>query len=78
MEFKRCARCGCFFESSNSVCCNCEAKDKQDIYALNNYLLDFPSVSSINSFAFRYLVSFVTADNQSKNASGWSNSNSVV
>ena len=45
MEFKRCARCGCFFESSNSVCCNCEAKDKQDIYTLNNYLLDFPSVS---------------------------------
>ena len=38
----------------------------------------FPSVSSIDSFAFRYLLSFVTADNQSKNASGWSNSNSVV
>ena len=57
MEFKRCARCGCFFESSNSVCCNCEAKDKQDIYALNNYLLDFPSVSSIDNLSYNTGVS---------------------
>ena len=57
MEFKRCARCGCFFESSNSVCCNCEAKDKQDIYPLNNYLLDFPSVSSIDNLSYNTGVS---------------------
>ncbi len=57
MEFKRCARCGCFFESSNSVCCNCEAKDKQDIYTLNNYLLDFPSVSSIDNLSYNTGVS---------------------
>ena len=57
MEFKRCARCGCFFESYNSVCCNCEAKDKQDIYTLNNYLLDFPSVSSIDNLSYNTGVS---------------------
>lgn len=57
MEFKRCARCGCFFESSDSVCCNCEAKDKQDIYTLNNYLLDFPSVSSIDNLSYNTGVS---------------------
>ena len=57
MEFKRCARCGCFFESSNSVCCNCEAKDKQDIYTLNNYLLAFPSVSSIVNLSYNTGVS---------------------
>ena len=57
MEFKRCARCGCFFESSNSVCCNCEAKDKQDIYTLNNYLLGFPSVSSIDNLSYNTGVS---------------------
>ena len=57
MEFKRCARCGCFFESSNSVCCKCEAKDKQDIYTLNNYLLDFPSVSSIDNLSYNTGVS---------------------
>ena len=52
MEFKRCARCGCFFMSSNDVCCNCESKDKFDISKLNNFLEEnndcFNSVESLS------------------------------
>lgn len=52
MEFKRCARCGCFFMSSNDVCCNCESKDKFDIAKLNNFLEEnndcFNSVESLS------------------------------
>lgn len=39
MELKKCVRCGCFFSSPNDVCSNCEAKDKQDIYNLSNYIV---------------------------------------
>lgn len=38
MEFKKCARCGCFFVSTNNVCCNCESQDKRDIAKLNSFL----------------------------------------
>ena len=38
MEFKKCARCGCFFDSPNVVCSKCEIKDKQDINKINNYI----------------------------------------
>lgn len=52
MEFKRCARCGCFFMSSNDVCCNCESKDRFDIAKLNNFLEEnndnFNSVESLS------------------------------
>ena len=51
MELKKCARCGCFFASSNDVCCNCETKDKQDIYNLNNFIVNSPSGSSIDVLA---------------------------
>lgn len=52
MEFKKCARCGCFFMSSNDVCCNCESKDRFDIAKLNNFLEEnndnFNSVESLS------------------------------
>ena len=52
MEFKRCARCGCFFMSNNDVCCNCESKDKIDIAKLSNFLEEnnncFNSVESLS------------------------------
>ena len=41
MEFKKCARCGCFFMSDDSVCCNCKPKDKFDTIKLQNYLEEF-------------------------------------
>lgn len=57
MELKKCARCGCFFTSTNNVCCNCESKDKQDIYTLNNYIENSPDVSTIDSLSFNTGVS---------------------
>lgn len=51
MELKKCARCGCFFASSNDVCCNCETKDNQDIYNLNNYIGSTSSISSVSSLS---------------------------
>lgn len=52
MEFKKCARCGCFFMSNNDVCCNCESKDRFDIAKLNNFLEEnndnFNSVESLS------------------------------
>lgn len=38
MEFKKCARCGCFFVSNNNICCNCEPKDTLELSKLNNYI----------------------------------------
>lgn len=52
MEFKKCVRCGCFFVSNNDVCCSCEYKDKQDIYALNAYIVNSSSVPSIDSLSY--------------------------
>ena len=57
MELKKCARCGSFFASSNNVCCNCESKDRQDIYKLNNYIDNSPEISSIDSLSFNTGVS---------------------
>ena len=37
MEFKKCERCGCFFTSSDMVCCNCIQKDKADINKLKSF-----------------------------------------
>lgn len=51
MELKKCARCGCFFASSSDVCCNCETKDNQDIYTLNNYIGSTSSISSVSSLS---------------------------
>lgn len=52
MELKKCARCGCFFASANDVCCNCETKDMQDIYNLNNFIVNSPSVPSVDNLAY--------------------------
>ena len=54
MEFKRCARCGCFFMSSNDVCCNCESKDKIDIAKLSSFLEE-------NNNCFNYVESLSIA-----------------
>lgn len=37
MEFKRCARCGCFFVTDGDVCNNCMPKDRLDISKLKDY-----------------------------------------
>ncbi len=51
MELKKCARCGCFFASPNNVCSNCEAKDRQDIYNLNNYIVNSSFTPSIDNLS---------------------------
>ena len=38
MEFKKCARCGCFFVTDGEVCTNCMPKDRLDIFKLQSYL----------------------------------------
>ena len=57
MELNRCQRCGCFFTSSNLVCSNCEAKDKQDIYNLNNYIDNSSTDLSIESLSYETGIS---------------------
>ena len=52
MELKKCARCGCFYSSNDSVCSACLIKDKQDINNLNNYIGNSPYVESIDSLSF--------------------------
>ena len=52
MELKKCVRCGCFFASADTVCSACAVKDKQDIYNLNSYIINSPSVESVDSLSF--------------------------
>lgn len=40
MEFKKCARCGCFFLSDAEVCPKCLPKDRCEISKLTNYITD--------------------------------------
>ena len=51
MEFKKCARCGCFFMSNNDVCCNCESKDMFDIAKLNSIMDDNINFNSIQELS---------------------------
>ena len=51
MEFKKCVRCGCFFASSNNVCCNCESKDNFDIAKINTLLEENDSFNSIEELS---------------------------
>lgn len=54
MEFKKCVRCGCFFSSSNNVCCNCESKDMFEIAKLNNFIEeneDFNSIEELSNLS---------------------------
>ena len=51
MEFKRCARCGCFFMSDNNICCNCESKDMLDIAKVNNILDENISFNSVQDLS---------------------------
>ena len=60
MEFKKCARCGSFFISDNSICCHCEPKDRVDLYKLNSFITEEPVVSSITDLSLRTGVSTTT------------------
>lgn len=51
MEFKRCERCGCFFISEDSVCCNCVVKDKADAIKLQNYIEEHGAFGTIEDIS---------------------------
>ena len=53
MEFKKCARCGCFFISDNDICCNCEAKDRYDMAKVNSILDENISFDSIQDLSIK-------------------------
>lgn len=38
MNFNKCNRCGCFFQTNGSVCPNCAQKDELEILRLKNYI----------------------------------------
>jgi len=47
MEFKKCMRCGSFFMSGDSICYNCEPKDRFDMANLNSFISGNPDINSI-------------------------------
>lgn len=57
MEFKRCARCGCFYTSNDSVCQNCLPKDKKEINQLKNFIEYNNEIDSINSLSINTGIS---------------------
>lgn len=48
MEFKRCARCGCFFVTDGEVCNACAPKDRLDMVKVKNYFEENPDYSIDN------------------------------
>ena len=57
MEFKKCARCGCFFASNDTVCCNCANKDKLEISALKSYFDENDMLTNINQVSLNTGIS---------------------
>ena len=51
MEFKKCERCGCFFDSENSVCSKCEPKDNFEKAQIKGYLLENQNIDSITDIS---------------------------
>lgn len=50
MEFKKCARCGCFFVTEGDVCNSCMPKDRLDIVKLRDYFEEntYSSVDNVS------------------------------
>lgn len=51
MEFKKCARCGCFFASENNICYNCQPKDALELSKLNNYIEKYGNNNSLDDIS---------------------------
>ncbi len=51
MEFKKCARCGCFFVTDGDVCTSCMPKDRLDIFKLKNYFEENNNYSSVQNIS---------------------------
>ncbi len=59
MEFKKCDRCGNFFNSNDVVCGNCLVKERFEISKFKNYISDnnIESISSLNNIAIETGIS---------------------
>lgn len=57
MDFKKCARCGAFFLSADSVCFNCKPKDKVEASKLQTYIEGNGSISSIEEISLNTGIS---------------------
>ena len=51
MDFKKCVRCGSFFMSVNSICHNCEPKDRIDMANLNSFIAGNPEINAISDLS---------------------------
>jgi len=51
MEFKKCSRCGNFFTSQSSICCNCEPKNKFDMANSSSFIAGNPEIHSMPNFS---------------------------
>ena len=53
MEFKKCARCGCFFSSNDNVCYNCLTKERFEMSKFKTYIQenDISDISSLNELS---------------------------
>ena len=51
MEVKKCARCGNFLTSGDSLCITCHSKDKVDMQKLKNYFEDNENTYSIKELS---------------------------
>lgn len=59
MEFKKCARCGCFYTSNDNVCYNCLSKEKFEMNKFKNYIeeANLGSINSLNDIAINTGIS---------------------
>ncbi|MCL2382625.1 MAG: hypothetical protein FWC79_00140 [Oscillospiraceae bacterium] len=51
MEFNRCVRCGSFFNTESSICCNCEPKDKLEGVHASSFISGNPEITSIGDLS---------------------------
>ena len=59
MEFKKCERCGCFFDSNDVVCGNCLTKERFEISKFKSYINDnnIVSIDSLNNISIETGIS---------------------
>jgi len=52
MDFKKCARCGCFFASESNTCGLCSNKDKAEMSKLKTYLEENEANVSLDQLSY--------------------------
>mgnify|MGYP004661384893 CR=1 FL=1 len=59
MEFKKCARCGCFYISNDNVCYNCLSKERFEMNKFKNYIeeANLGNINSLNDIAINTGIS---------------------